>query len=82
MLALCSPYLFYIGCILKCDKRYHCFQKSNLQHTRDITLKRVTSGKAHLRGLAPGQHVTTVASRWRQCRFNLLGNRTPDHLRR
>ena len=30
--------------------------KLNLQHTRGITLKRVTSDGAHLCGLAPGQH--------------------------
>ena len=31
--------------------------RSNLHYTRDITPKRVTSGGAHLRGLAPGgQH--------------------------
>ena len=31
-------------------------QSSNLHYTRRITAKRVTSCKAHLRGLAPGQH--------------------------
>ena len=30
--------------------------KSNLSYTRGITPKRVTSGDANLRGLAPGQH--------------------------
>ena len=30
--------------------------KSNLHYTRSITPKRVTSGGAHPRGLAPGQH--------------------------
>ena len=46
-------------------------QKSNLHYTRGITPKRVTSGGAHLRGLAPGlqlrRNVTAVASRWRHC---------------
>ena len=32
------------------------FEKKNLYYTRDITPKRVTSGGAHLRGIAPGQH--------------------------
>ena len=42
--------------------------KSNLHYTRGITQKRVTSGGARLRGLAPAQqrNVATVASRWRQ----------------
>ena len=31
-------------------------KKSNLHYTRGITPKRVTSGRAHLRGLAPGLH--------------------------
>ena len=30
--------------------------KLKLHHTRGITLKRVTSGRAHLLGLAPAQH--------------------------
>ena len=30
--------------------------KFNLHYTSGITWKRVTSGGAHLRGLAPGQH--------------------------
>ena len=43
--------------------------KSNLHYTRIITPKRVTSGGAHLRGLAPMLHnsqrnVAAVASRW------------------
>ena len=29
--------------------------KTNFHYTRDMTPKRVTSGGAHLRGLAPGQ---------------------------
>ena len=36
--------------------------------TRGITPKRVTSGRAHLRSLASGQHISeemAVASRWR-----------------
>ena len=40
--------------------------KSNLHYTRRITPKRVTSGGAHLRGLAPGQHSSEETSqRWR-----------------
>ena len=43
-------------------------QKPDLHHTRGITPKRVTSGGAHLRGLAPGQHscaeTLQLASRW------------------
>ena len=40
--------------------------KSNLHYTRRVTPKRVTSGGAHLRGLAPGQHSTEETSqRWR-----------------
>ena len=46
--------------------------KSNLHYTRGITPKRVTSGGARLRALAPEQHsfrrnVTAMASRWRHC---------------
>ena len=37
-------------------------EKSNLQYTRDITPKRVTSGGAHLSGLAPGQHSSEETS--------------------
>ena len=38
----------------------------NLHHTRDITPMRITSGGAHLRDLAPGQHSSEVTSqRWR-----------------
>ena len=51
--------------------------KSNLHYTRGITPKRVTSGGAHLRGLAPGlqlrRNVAAVASRWRHCRFERSG---------
>ena len=36
--------------------------KSNLHYTRGITPKRVTSGGAHLRGLAPGQHSSEETS--------------------
>ena len=40
--------------------------KSNLHYTRGITPKRVTSGGAHLRGLAPGLHSSEETSqRWR-----------------
>ena len=39
--------------------------KSNLHYTRGITPKRVTSGGAHLRSLAPGQHSSEETSqRW------------------
>ena len=39
---------------------------SNLYDTRSITLKRVTSGGAHLCGLTPGQHSSEETSqRWR-----------------
>ena len=39
--------------------------KSNLHYTRDITLKRVTSCGAHLRGFASGQHSSEGTSqRW------------------
>ena len=41
-------------------------KKSNLHHTRGITSKRVTSGGAYLRGLAPEQHSSEKTSqRWR-----------------
>ena len=41
-------------------------KESNLHYTRRITPKRVTSGEAHLRGLAPGQHSSKETSqRWR-----------------
>ena len=37
-----------------------------LHHTRVITPKRVTGGGAHLRGLAPGQHISEERpQRWR-----------------
>ena len=40
--------------------------KSNLHYTRGITPKRVTSGGAHLRGLAPGLRSSEETSqRWR-----------------
>ena len=53
-------------------------KKSNLYYTRDITLKRVTSGEIHLRGLAPGQHSSKkTLQRWRRCvQFDRPGNRT------
>ena len=48
-------------------------QKSNLYYTRGITPKRVTSGGAHLRGLAPGVHSSEETSqRWRA-----VGNTVP-----
>ena len=40
--------------------------KKKFYYTRDITPKRVTSGEAHLRGLAPGQHSSEeTLQRWR-----------------
>ena len=40
--------------------------KSKLHNIRDITPKRVTSGRAHFRGSAPGQHSSEETSqRWR-----------------
>ena len=43
-------------------------KKSNLHYTRGITPKRVTSGGAHLRGLAPGLHNSEETSQlWRHC---------------
>ena len=40
----------------------------NLHHTRVITPKRVTSGGAHLRDLAPGLHSSEKTSQpWRHC---------------
>ena len=41
-------------------------KKSNLVYNRGITPKHRTSGEAHLRDIAPGQHrnVAAVASRW------------------
>ena len=40
--------------------------KSNLHYTRRITPKRVTSGGAHLHGLAPGLHSSEETSQqWR-----------------
>ena len=40
-------------------------KKSNLHYTHGITLKLVTSGGAHLRGLAPGQYSSEETSqRW------------------
>ena len=47
-------------------RRIRSSKKSNLHYTRRITPKRATSGGAHLRGLAPGQHSSEEASqRWR-----------------
>ena len=52
---------------LKRDKMVPFHQnKSNLHYTSGITPKRVTSGEAHLRGLAPGLHSSEETSqRWR-----------------
>ena len=44
----------------------HQIKKSSLHYTRDITPKRSSSGGAHLRGLAPGQHSSEKMSR--RCR--------------
>ena len=41
-------------------------QKSNLHYTRGITPKRVTSGRAHLRGVAPEQHSSEETSQRRR----------------
>ena len=44
---------------------YFVFVKSNLHYTCRIPPKRVTSGGAHLCGLAPGQHSSEETSqRW------------------
>ena len=52
-------YSFLVSLLLQCSK-------SNLHYTRGITPKRVTSGGAHLRGLASGQHSTKeMSQRWR-----------------
>ena len=46
----------------------HLNKKSKLDYTRGSTPKRVTSGRAHLRGLAPGLHSSEETSqRWRHC---------------
>ena len=39
-------------------------KKSNLHYTHGISPKRVTSGGAHLRGLAPGQRSYEETSQW------------------
>ena len=57
-----------------------------IDYTRDIPPKRVTSGRAHLRGLASGQHSSEATSqRWRAVGdtghcvgFDRAENRTPD----
>ena len=44
----------------------HKLEHQNLHYTSGITPKRVTSGGAHLRGLAPGLHSSEETSqRWR-----------------
>ena len=49
-------------------------KRQNLHYTRGITPKRVTSGEAHLRDLAPGQHSSEETSqRWRA-----VDNTVPD----
>ena len=47
--------------------------KSNLHYTRRITPKRVTSGGAHLRGLAPGLHSSEETSQ----RLRAVGDTVP-----
>ena len=43
-------------------------KKSNLNYTRGITPKCVTSAGAHLRGLGPGLHSSEETSqRWQHC---------------
>ena len=50
------------------------FQKSNLHYTGGITSKRVTSGGAHLRCLAPGQRSSKETSqRWRAVGDTVFG---------
>ena len=53
-----------------CPDRFECASlggaKVNFQYTRGVSLKRVTSGEAHLQGLNPGQRSSEEASqRWR-----------------
>ena len=62
------------------DSFFDPTKKSEPLYTRVITPKRVTSGGAHLRGLAPRQHSFEETShRWRRCvRFDRPGNRTRD----
>ena len=57
-----SYYYLLILLILNSSK----IKKSNLCYTRGITPKRVTSGGAHLRGLAPGlRSPEETSQRWR-----------------
>ena len=54
----------------------HLLNEPNLPYTRGITPKRVTSGGAHLRGVAPEQHCSEETS---HCvRYDLPGVRTHD----
>ena len=41
-----------------------CIKVKNIGHTRGIMPKRVTSGEANPRSLAPGQHSSKEISRW------------------
>ena len=55
----------------------------NHHYTRDITWKRVTSGRNHRRGLVSGNHRSEETSLRRLAfddtvRFDRPGNRTPD----
>ena len=49
-------------------------KKSNLPCTRGITLKRVTSCEAHLRGLAPKQHSSEETSKRRRAFADILSD--------
>ena len=46
--------------LLTCDhtqlQEFLRINQSNRNYTRDLTLERITSGKVHLGGLAPGQN--------------------------
>ena len=61
------------------------FKTSNFHYTRVFTPKRVTGGRAHLRGLASGNSALT-SKRWRtvgeSVRFDRAGNRIQDLLRK
>ena len=57
--------------------------KSNLHYARRITSKRVTSGGAHLRRVAPGYTAPNNRCNGGEplatlCRFDRSGNRAPD----
>ena len=56
----------FISTGVKTQNRFQTMKKSklNLHYTRGIMPKRVTSGGAHLRGLAPGLHSSEETSQW------------------